>query len=991
MPPKGRTTRPRGAAAIAAAKAERERSKALENGRSTPYVAQSHSLFTDIFNEGLAATQTELDSGMDFLVNYYNDIISGEALRNPHQILKTPGKARRNRKPEGSPSTVRKYPIVPIREISALANPVTAKRKAATCEEQNSTSTQQTHDDLSSVFSNEKSTKRARTDAPKVDRMRPDLSMAACTAAPEVDPTEGNHDRKSSLQASAAAANEKTQGSFATASPVLLSSPVDSGQGRKRGLAPHRATPSSTPLQLRASKRLKEQQKEITQEEPIVPNALRQGDQPADSDESDMEVEEAEGFEEDASPAPSEVEELEEIVISEIASAAETTSPALIAADALHTSPQKSPLNDSRPHVSAETPSDAVSTPVLGFRHSAVPLGARQLRVPTLTKFVAASRLAGEAVDEENDDVVLGTDLDSLFLAQRQEPQASETQSASSPMLVLERSSILETPRALPITSDDPYDDMVEKTPMPGKDGFLLREKSEADAADLPASPTGLGNLDLSIDFSDTPLPAASREFDISEEHPRSPLLAPSTRTLGVTSPRRLSEGASMPPKFVPSYFQSDDYRRVKENLNKSKKISAKPATATPPPLSTADPGTPNTNATVRVGMTPKSILRVRSARTSTASTIISSQRSAVPSLSQSESEYFDATEAAPSQENHDRSSHTAIGLLSSQGREMDSPRLNEKSVTFHFPSETDDSHMGTTDDDGDILTDLEILQPSDVEETSDADTVLGKAVEEDPESEDDVLQYGQREEAAVSTDATDDNRQVEAIERLESPPRPKPMFSSSLLGTMKNTFKKLSGASLIPQASQRPAAPPVRSKLAAKSVQAPAVVAKKTTLPNRVELAKERKKAEDEQRQADLLRKGEEKARKAEEKKQEKLKEQEAVKRKAAERQQAAAEKRAQEEKVRSTATAGLAKANIGGGKEGGRFGLAPRPITKPAVPAKPTYGLPSDSVGIASSSVRTIAPASKKPVKDSFAEVRKKFLTIVDENGDLPEPPSE
>ncbi|KAI8911260.1 hypothetical protein DFJ77DRAFT_469364 [Powellomyces hirtus] len=237
-----------------------------------------------------------------------------------------------------------------------------------------------------------------------------------------------------------------------------------------------------------------------------------------------------------------------------------------------------------------------------------------------------------------------------------------------------------------------------------------------------------------------------------------------------------------------------------------------------------------------------------------------------------------------------------------------------------------------------------------------------------------------------LSTPEPESGNESETIQRLDSPPTVKQaVFEPYGLESSKSASSQPSSVSFLPQAvskismmnQQIPQSKVLRGLgLPVKKPQPEVAQRPMTATERRCEQAKEKAQQLLEKKKHDLQMKDGERSRKAEEKRLEKLKEQEAAKRKAAERHQAAAEKRALEEanrKLNDKSTAILHTTTV------------KMHASKTLNPA-----LPSESISVPH--IESIAAGAKHTRQaHNPRPPRIGSNTIVDENGDLPEPPSD
>ncbi|KAI8818154.1 uncharacterized protein EV422DRAFT_192449 [Fimicolochytrium jonesii] len=1054
MPPKRATRKKKAPATSAQSAGASASSDDLAQAKLLPLFAHNQSHFTQVFNSGIAASQSDINTHVQFLFDYWKDILHGDVHENPQQMLKTPGKGRRFKNYAASPSgTARKIsgrdkptgqvdlddrPILKLNKPEKRKHgkvrveiPMTKGERQSTELMDNGGHSNSKRPRVRGVGSFEKGVHVGNNRSEAGEEPNAGASLAEAG-----NDTRENLDLSFTSRSVDDAIEESVNGdaeNIADSSMVTtILEPATKPAGRTRVVE---AVPEAQVPPVRASKRLEQRKPEAAEVDDsrfAKEKNISNGNSASQCNEAGVE-DISESTEAGGSAGAQRAGSLRRTNSAGSEKSSGSTRLKVVRPGKVSDQIRKIESEEMRRREiqqveSRKSDADATASTVpkrsLGLRSSSASLAGRQVRVPTLNRLVAASQFA-DSSDEED------ASFSAIF-------PAGQTRSGFAMSSPAGSKAGADSAAAEESVWEDVTVQLCEETPRPPKPGNKTqgsgpRQRSMDDMLlDTPnVNPTeeDTGDVtDMSIDASETPRPPSTlavptelvRRSDPSpirpalvaeSTHPASPNDRPASLYARIAT-QADQDRRSREQLWGKTIFQSEEFKKVKQGLEEKRRrlSAARAAAGDTAATSTSTLRSPVTRPAHKVS-TPRSILKKRSSEVSQTK-FPSRTNSLAPSELGSQQEWFEAQEPRPSQDVADKSAEsrspqnvrlpTAFQRsISGESKDSDTQgsadedngRISgEKSVTFQLPEQSDsdeESQSRMVEGDSDVE-DVTVTVANNERRDDDTRQSMANSVDGDIDTErssglpSDRRSFGSQEQELLDNarDSVAGAAEHEIIKLVESPPPARPRFAASILGAIRSSLNKVAGTTFIPQPQAiRTATNKANPDM--KSLNAAAAVKKlqadrdrrpiQSTVDSRLENAKQKQQRlqeEEAKRIEELARREEEKTRKAEEKKLEKLREQEAIKRKAAERQQAAAEKRAMDSKEKKQVKVML------------------KLPAKGAAASSHTQAQSSSSNELVR---ETVTHTERMTMQQRVSQYQTGPTTIVDENGNLPEPPSD
>ncbi|TPX71789.1 hypothetical protein SpCBS45565_g00958 [Spizellomyces sp. 'palustris'] len=1106
-------------------KADKTAADLLSRAASLPLLAEGRERFVAAYNEGLDRTAEDIENTLDFLFASWRDIIDGTAQRNPG---KTPARIRcktRDSLAGGSPSTTRKILFKgsgpsddslfgsPVHTLPFAARSSGVKRKSSSSAVVEVVSNPKARASIDSaplgtftIGTDEKPAKRTKREELEQQFAQKGSIGKSSSEDGEVITTSsaGQSGEKHQIRPRRQVAREEKQRTEATQAESESAMVNDGGMDEEqRSLAekPSRKQPSRGKTvivevaPIRASKRLKEKQVEDRSRILLVASAaepLVQRIGESDDDDVEMEVVDDMEIEIQATAVENHANHSKDIPL-QAGQESAGKSNAITRQNADKSNTCTSSNSDDQ---SVQTTSKAAdkAAPIVQAkqgRKASVPLAAREVRVPTLTKLLAASR-----IEEESDEFFpprqagngprsaspgrATVDVSGQMGVKTTEARESDISvldnEAAGPAASLRShsyESTAELERSISLTRDSMVSLATQRLSDPDDPAALFaRIASQADS-DRQSREQQWSQTIFSGPYQKLKQGLEERNKRLASQQTPAPL----SRDVA-SSVQRHSDEISLESRVISDTFKLDAVRNGVHSVSDPL-----------PPLK--GPGT-ETSA----------YQRPETDQMDDVETIDISM-----AVSEGHSAWFDAQEPRPSQDvpdvQHKASArqlsfaHAALGSLplenngiltllerqdSAQSTYADAPSHISLTHTLSQPipeaemtevvisrhellsesayeeeiTEYIDFEGGRTGEDSDADDEEESMEieegegQSDGQESIDLEPLRSDHGEEERILDDDETPRPSRRQPEQEESVEHEETEVEETPRKEIPVQPSSRFGGGLMDTIRSSLATLSSGSFIPKVNSAGE----KSKTEIKSLQAAAAAAKKeqeskerraqraVDKNERTKLALQRKQEEEQRRIEEIRKREEEKTRRVEATIQGKKQEEEALRKKNAERMQQAAERRqADEERTRGASkdenNAKVVRSGIPTASKGEPVGAA-KPVKK-VPPVKASIAgssqAASEEVHVQASTTtkasnKTILSASnttassnschapiQNPVLGSLFDYGESYenksaksssdtgsvphrkpenkekgpTTIVDENGNLPEPPSD
>ncbi|KND02335.1 uncharacterized protein SPPG_02807 [Spizellomyces punctatus DAOM BR117] len=1099
-------------------KADKTAAELLSKAASLPLLAEGRERFVAAYNEGLDRTEEDIENALDFLFASWRDIIDGTAQRNPG---KTPARIRcktRDSLAGGSPSTTRKILFKgsgppddslfgsPLRTLPLAGRSSGVKRKSSSSAVVDLVSNPKARASIDraplgafTVGTDEKPAKRTKREELEQQFAQKGNLSESSSGGGEVITTSsmGQSGEKHQIRPRRQVGREEKQRTEATQveseSVTVNDGGMDGGQRTlaekpSRKQPPRGKTVVVEVAPIRASKRLKEKQEEDRSRILPVPSAAEPLVQRVgESDDEDVEMEVVDDME-IGIPATAVENHSMDIPLQlgqESAEKSNAVATQNVDQSNTHTS------NSDEQNVQTTSKAADKAAPIVQAtqgRKVSVPLAAREVRVPTLTKLLAASR-----IEEESDEFFPPrqagngprsgspgrTTVDmsgqmGVKITDARESDISVLDSvldneATGPAASLRNESTAESERSISLTRDSIASLATQRLSDPDDPAALFaRIASQADS-DRQSREQQWSQTIFSGPYQKLKQGLEERNKRLASQQTPAPL----PRDVA-SSVQRHSDEVSLESRVISDTFKLDAVRNGAHSVSDPL-----------PPMKGTSTETPACQRTETDQMDDVEAIDISMA------------------VSEGHSAWFDAQEPRPSQDvpdgQHKPSARqlslvrTALGSLplenngiltllerqdSAQSTYADAPSHISFTNTLSQPipeaevtelsicrdpllsepayeeeiTEYIDYEGGRTGEDGVYEEEsMEIEEGegrSDGQESIDLQPLRGDHGEEERILDDDETPRPSPRQPEQEESVEHEETEVEETPRKEIPVKPSSRFGG-VMDTIRSSLATLSSGSFIPKVNSAG----TKSKTEIKSLQAAAAAAKKeqeskerraqraVDKNERTKLALQRKQEEEQRRIEEIRKREEEKTRRVEATIQGKKQEEEALRKKNAERMQQAAERRqADEERTRGANkdenNAKIVRSGIPTASKGEPVGAAKpvkkvqpvkasiarssqaaseelyvqasttkaanktilsvsnttassdschAPIQNPVLGSLYDYGESNENKSAKSSSDTGSVPHRKPENKE------KGPTTIVDENGNLPEPPSD